>query len=245
MIIRHFANIIIGVTKPLTLSIVIPAYNEEGYIKACLDSISKQTVSPDEVIVVDNNSTDNTAAIAKQYAFVKIITEQKQGKAHARNTGFYASSSKLIGRIDADTLLPVDWVDQVKTFYSNPANNLTSLTGGTYFYNWPLKNLMHLIHWTAYFSLNKIILGYPNLFGSNMVLPKKVWQAIADSVCIDDKLHEDIDLSIHINKSGLKIFSLHGLNVCSALRGPLYQRNESKHRFSMWKDTLKAHASWR
>ena len=53
----------------LTLSIVIPVFNEQRYIKACLDSIAAQTVKPDEVIVVDNNSTDKTVQIAKKYKF--------------------------------------------------------------------------------------------------------------------------------------------------------------------------------
>src|SRR6185437_1716246 len=61
--------------KPLTLSLVIPAYNEERYIKHCLDAIASQTVTPMEVFVVDNNSTDSTAAIAKNYEFVQVLSE--------------------------------------------------------------------------------------------------------------------------------------------------------------------------
>ena len=60
--------------KALTLSIVIPVYNEQDQIKGCLDAIKNQTIAPQEVIVVDNNSNDNSIAIAKKYAFVRIIT---------------------------------------------------------------------------------------------------------------------------------------------------------------------------
>ena len=58
--------------KALTLSIVIPVFNEERYIKACLDSIAAQTVKLDEVIVVDNNSTDKTVLIAKNILSLKF-----------------------------------------------------------------------------------------------------------------------------------------------------------------------------
>ena len=50
----------------LTISVVIPAWNEEKYIEEALDLIAKQTIQPLEVIVVDNNSVDNTVAIAKR-----------------------------------------------------------------------------------------------------------------------------------------------------------------------------------
>lgn len=51
----------------MRVSLVIPIYNEEKYIKKCLDSVKCQVEKPDEIIVVDNNSTDNTVNIAKKY----------------------------------------------------------------------------------------------------------------------------------------------------------------------------------
>src|ERR1035437_9021599 len=95
--------------KPLTLAIVIPVYNEEFYLKACLNSIAKQTVAPDEVIVVDNNSTDKSVQIAKSYKFVKLLHEKRQHQVFAQATGFNAIKSDIIGRIDADSILPPDW----------------------------------------------------------------------------------------------------------------------------------------
>jgi glycosyltransferase involved in cell wall biosynthesis len=65
--------------KTLSLTIVIPVFNEQNHISACLEAIAAQTAMPDEVIVVDNNSTDKTVQIAKQFAFVKIIKEKRQG----------------------------------------------------------------------------------------------------------------------------------------------------------------------
>jgi glycosyltransferase involved in cell wall biosynthesis len=98
------------IDKTLTLSIVIPVYNEQCHLKACLDAIANQTESPDEVIVVDNNSTDRTLAIAESYPFVKILKEKKQGVLAVRTKGFNSARSSIIGRIDADTVLPPGWV---------------------------------------------------------------------------------------------------------------------------------------
>ncbi len=97
-------------TKELSVSIVIPVYNEEAHLKNCLDAIARQTVAPDEVIVVDNNSTDRSVEIAEKYSFVKVIKEAKQGRAHARNSGFNVATCDVIGRIDAHSLFASDWV---------------------------------------------------------------------------------------------------------------------------------------
>src|SRR3989304_3585243 len=61
----------------MKVSVVIPVYNEEKYIKNCLDSLMNQTEKPDEIIVVDNNCTDKTVSIVKKYKRIKIIQEKK------------------------------------------------------------------------------------------------------------------------------------------------------------------------
>jgi len=55
------------------ISIIIPAYNEERYLGRCLDAIAAQSVRPYEVIVVDNNSSDDTAKVAQRYPFVTLL----------------------------------------------------------------------------------------------------------------------------------------------------------------------------
>src|ERR1035437_9820650 len=89
----------------MKVSVVIPAYNEEKYIGACLDSLMDQKEKPDEIIVVNNNSTDNTAKIVKKYP-VRLINEEQQGMIPARNRGFNEAKFEIIARTDADTILP-------------------------------------------------------------------------------------------------------------------------------------------
>jgi len=114
--------------KALTVSIVIPVYNEEHHILACLLAVQRQTVLPYEVIVVDNNCTDRTISIAKQFSFVKIITQPKQGRGWARSAGFTAAKGDIIGRIDADSRLSPYWAQTVTESFTND-QELQGVTG--------------------------------------------------------------------------------------------------------------------
>ncbi|MFF9561321.1 glycosyltransferase family 2 protein, partial [Streptomyces albus] len=95
------------------LSVVVPVFNEEAGIADCIDRLLAQGDAIDEVLIVDNNSTDRTASIIKRYAGshekVRYIFEPRQGVVHARNAGFDASSCELVGRIDADTRVQTGW----------------------------------------------------------------------------------------------------------------------------------------
>ena len=93
------------------VTFVLPAYNEEKSIENVLEGINL-TYPESEVIVVDNNSTDNTASIAKN-AGALLINEKKQGKGHAVKKGFKNVKSKFAIMIDADN-----------TYYPNEAGKL-------------------------------------------------------------------------------------------------------------------------
>jgi glycosyltransferase involved in cell wall biosynthesis len=110
----------------LRVSLVIPVYNEESYLALCLDAIAQQTVRPFEVIVVDNNSTDGTAAVARRYSFVTLLHEPRQGVAYARDCGFNASRGDIIGRTDGDTILARNWVERLQTVFADKAVDAAS-----------------------------------------------------------------------------------------------------------------------
>ncbi len=98
--------------KPV-VSIVIPAYNEEANIIPTLGSLANNLTSKIvEIIVVNNNSTDRTEAIAKLCG-VKCILESKQGITNARNAGLSQATGTYILNADADTIYPEDWIDQM------------------------------------------------------------------------------------------------------------------------------------
>lgn len=91
-------------TRPTTISVVVPLYNKRGEIGRCIESIAAQTVPPDEVIVVDDGSTDGSrdVAAATPCPALRVISQQNQGECAARNTGIQAAKGSLVAFLDAD-----------------------------------------------------------------------------------------------------------------------------------------------
>lgn len=227
--------------KLLTLSIIIPAYNEQRHIGKCLDAIAAQTIKPNEVIVVDNNCTDDTVEIAKSYPFVRIVVENKQGIVYARNAGFDAATSDIIGRIDADTVLPDYWVDYVKRFYGNLQNAIHILTGGGYFYNLAFKRVNGWIQSQLAYRTNRLLLGHYITWGSNMAFPRKIWPKVKKLTCTRDDIHEDLDFAIHANELGYQVTYRSKLKVGVFLKRLGGSRRERKKHLKRWPNTLRAH----
>ncbi len=71
----------------LTISVIVCAFNEAGYIGPCLQSLLQQSRRPDEILVVNNASTDRTAAIAAALHEVRVIDEPRKGLVCAREHG--------------------------------------------------------------------------------------------------------------------------------------------------------------
>src|SRR5438067_8932857 len=116
-------------TQSTGVTVVVPAFNEEKYLADCLESLLAQTYSKwlTEIVVVDNASTDRTAAIAAGYG-VRILREERKGAAFARQTGFIAASHELVAGIDADCVAPPDWLERiVAEFEAKP--DLVGLSG--------------------------------------------------------------------------------------------------------------------
>ena len=187
----------------LTLSLIIPAYNEECHIRKCLEAVSRQTVMPDEVILVDNRCTDNTVKIAKEFKFVKVLREENQGLIPARNAGFNKAKGDILGRIDADSVIREDWVENVlKEFKQN--KKLSGLTGFgatdfiPYVSRYKSTFVSRVYFWLVHGYFNTI-----TLWGANMAITKKAWKDVESDVCLDDsKVHEDQDISICLAAKG-------------------------------------------
>lgn len=95
------------------LSVVIPAFNEGGYLDAALDSLQDQDFGGRyEVIVVDNDSTDDTADIARSYG-ARVLREPQRGVCAARQRGTAAASGEIVVSTDADTVHPRDWLSRL------------------------------------------------------------------------------------------------------------------------------------
>ena len=108
----------------MNLTIIIPAFNEEAYLQSTLDSIQtamahlRPCVNID-MIVVDNNSDDETAAIARERG-AKIVHEPMQGVARARNTGTRHAKGDVLVFVDADVIVPPNLLDAIHAAMSDP-----------------------------------------------------------------------------------------------------------------------------
>ena len=187
----------------MKISIVIPVYNEAESIGACLEAISRQTIKPHEVIVVDNNSTDGTAKIAQSYDFVTLLGEKRQGVVHARNRGFNAAKGDIIARIDADTILPADWLKSAQAIFES--SEVTAVSGAPHYYDFPLARLADAIDMPLRARLARKLGDTNFLWGANMALRKSAWNNIKRVLCSEKGMHEDFDLAIHLQEHGHKV----------------------------------------
>ncbi|HSH55482.1 MAG TPA: glycosyltransferase family 2 protein [Candidatus Limnocylindrales bacterium] len=182
------------------VSIVIPVYNEAANLPACLDAIAAQTDRPYEVLVIDNNSSDDSAEIAASYDFVAVITERRQGVVHARNAGFDLASGDIIGRIDADTVLSVDWVAAVRQVFED--QSIGAATGRVEYHDLPIAPLFNGIDLRIRRYLALSLGNNVAMQGANMAIRRSVWKAVRKHVCNKSGMHEDFDLSVHAAESG-------------------------------------------
>lgn len=116
----------------MKIQIVIPAHNEEKYLSQCLDSFVNQTIKPDKIIVVNDSSTDRTSEIIKKYEsdfpFIKGIHFESENhhrpgakviRAFYAGYDFIDDDSDLIGKFDADLILPPDYFEKMVALFSS------------------------------------------------------------------------------------------------------------------------------
>lgn len=89
--------------NPPSISVIVPVYNDAAYLAEALDSVLAQTVSATEILVVDDGSTDTSAAVACRYApRVRYLAQAHAGAGAARNHGVRVAQSELLAFLDAD-----------------------------------------------------------------------------------------------------------------------------------------------
>jgi glycosyltransferase involved in cell wall biosynthesis len=112
-------------TGPL-VSVVVPVYNVEGFLREALDSLFAQDYEPFEVVVVDDGSTDGSGTIARSYPEVRYLRQENQGPAAARNAGIAAARGEIVAFADADDVqLPTRLSVQVGHLTERPEISAT------------------------------------------------------------------------------------------------------------------------
>jgi len=217
----------------VSVSVVIPARNEEGMLAACLTALSLQSDPVDEIIVVDNDSTDGTAATARSHAGVVVLTERRHGITYARNTGFDAATGDVIARIDADTMVTPGWAASIRrAFATDP--DLAGLTGPAGFTR--LSSGDRVVGRAAYAfgrTVHELMIGErPVMYGHNMALSRPAWARIREVVSSGDAaISEDLDVSLALLHSGQRIGHEPGMLVTIAVERTLrYRKLAGYHR---------------
>ena len=97
----------------IRFSVVVPCYNEESYVADAIRALQRQEFDGEyEIVVVDNNSTDATAEIARGLG-VRVVTEHQPGVCNARQAGTAASRGEIVVSTDADTTHAPDWLAKI------------------------------------------------------------------------------------------------------------------------------------
>jgi glycosyltransferase involved in cell wall biosynthesis len=106
---------------PLKVSVVVPCFNAEATVAACVEACLRQDYPNLEIIFVDDGSNDSTLAILGEYDGIMVLAQRNRGPAAARNLGWRSSSGQVICFTDSDCVPHPHWVSQLVEYYTNPA----------------------------------------------------------------------------------------------------------------------------
>jgi glycosyltransferase involved in cell wall biosynthesis len=209
----------------MRLSFVVPAYNEEAYLPACLESILEQTHSLDpaltEIIVVNNASTDGTREVAMRYPGVTVVDEPRKGLTFARQAGFAASTGDLIANVDSDSRLTPGWVAIVLKAFEEE-RELAALSGPVVYYDLTARQrasvqVFYLLAFGTY-VLNRYVLRVGSMVqGGNFVTSRKALEAIGGFNLGISFYGEDTDIARRLSAVGEVRFTF-GLKMFSSAR---------------------------
>ena len=197
---------------PLTISVIVCAYNEERLLPACLATLSRQSRPPDEIVVVNNASTDGTRAIAASTPGVKVVDEPRKGLVIARETGRRHARGELLAFLDADCQAPGTWLERVEAEFgrrSRPA----AVTGCYRFHDWDFTGrlLIRLYDYTlapaTHFLAQRVLRMGAVLYGGNFTVHRDALEAIGGFDTTIEFHGEDTNVGRRLAKVGTVVLS--------------------------------------
>lgn len=221
-----------------TLDVVVPYYNEEDELDACLRHLeADQDIQ--SIILVDNNSTDSSAAIAEAFARrdtrVVRVQEARRGVQFARDAGIARSSADIVARIDADTRVQPGWAGTLRRYYATHPD-IAAASGAYEFYDLPCRRLTNLIVWLFLVESNYLIAGNYGLYGANMSIRRDIWVTIYDNVRTDAGTMEDLSISLALDQSNYKVgYVREALAHVSGRRMRTHPRNFKQYNDQWWR----------
>ena len=150
------------------VSVIIPVYNEEHLLPACLEALQQQDYDgPYEIVVVDNACTDRSPEIARSMG-VRVVSEPRKGVVNALRTGFAVTRGEIVACTDGDTRVPPDWLSRLVAAMTSQPNVVAA--GGLYIFHDASRWLRLLIPFLNLFVWH--------LNGSNLAVRRWAYEAI-------------------------------------------------------------------
>ncbi|GAA1747711.1 glycosyltransferase family 2 protein [Agromyces humatus] len=179
-----------------TISVIIPSLDDADFLAACLDALARQTRPADEIIVVDNGSTDATPDVAHA-AGVRVVTEPTRGIWPATAAGFDAARGEILARLDADSVPAPNWIAEIERRMALRDRPTVLTNGGTFYgHNAAVRWIARNLYIGGYFTVIGAVLGHPPIYGSNYALRADAWRQLRHHVHRDRAdLHDDLDLA--------------------------------------------------
>lgn len=185
----------------ITVSVVLPVKDDAPQLRRCLSALASQTRPPDEVVVVDNASSDASARTARA-AGARVERCDRAGIPAAAAHGYDCARGELILRLDADCVPDPIWVQTViEAFERRP--DVDAFSGGAHFIDGPrwLRSPLVWAYLVSYAAVAASALGHLPIFGSNMAFRADAWQRIRSHAhLVDPGLHDDLDLAFHLGE---------------------------------------------
>jgi glycosyltransferase involved in cell wall biosynthesis len=206
------------------ITVMVPAYNEEKLLRICLESLASQQPPPDEILIVDNASTDRTPEIIKAFIaehpdlMINSIYETKKGCPAAREAGWRVAKGDIIVHVDADEIMPPDWMAKIHAALA--ANPGVGAIGGTVrFKNPPLfifvtQFLFNLL----YPRLVQLTKGFPYLSGGMTICKREILEKMDGFVNRPADELEDYYFSAQAHKLGYKLRYMPSIYAYHSLR---------------------------
>lgn len=189
------------------ISVVIPCYNDARLLEPTLRSLTQQSLPFYELIVVDNNCTDDSAAVARNFG-ARVVKESWQGISFATRAGFDAATGDVLMRTDADIAAGPDfhavlqevWRGIDKRNARGVGRRIVGWSGGARFSlpGWRGDVVSALYLWAYRLSVSSA-LGHAPFFGTNFCIDAAWWQKRGKNVDFSDpEVHEDLHLSFMV-----------------------------------------------
>ncbi len=183
----------------MKVGLYIPCFNAAGSIRFCLEAVFKQTLPPQEVLVIDDGSSDETSSIASSYP-VRIVTHADNlGLSAARNTAIKNLDTKFIASLDADCIPEPDWLERLMETLSSAqvagvGGRLLESYSSTIFDSW------RTVHMKQDWGEERTTPSF--LFGANTVFRKKNLLEVGLYNLKFRNNYEDVDLCNRLKKKG-------------------------------------------